>query len=122
MDIDTRARDVARRVFHIENPRELNRLAYKDHPRWDSLGHIQLMLAVEKEFGIKFTSGEMVSVRRIEDLAGAVQNGLRRAAAKTLSALGASKGGRARAKSLSKSRRREIARQAAEKRWRREGA
>jgi hypothetical protein len=39
--------------------------------------------------------------------------------AQALSALGASKGGKARAAALSKKRRREIAQKAAEKRWKR---
>jgi len=39
------------------------------------------------------------------------------AAARALSKLGASKGGKARAESLSKTRRREIAQKAAKKRW-----
>jgi acyl carrier protein len=29
-------------------------------PRWDSLAHIQLVLAVEKEFGIRIRDAEMV--------------------------------------------------------------
>ena len=37
-------------------------------PGWDSLAQIQIMLEVEKEFEIKFTSDEFESLKTFEDL------------------------------------------------------
>lgn len=37
-------------------------------PRWDSLAHIQLVLAVEKEFGIRIRDAEMVRLISFEKL------------------------------------------------------
>lgn len=61
-----------RKVFSLAASERLGSVAYKDHPRWDSLGHIQLILAVEKEFGVKFSSEEVVSIRTVADIAAIV--------------------------------------------------
>ncbi len=36
----------------------------KDIEEWDSLGHIGLILAVEKKFGIRFTTAEIANTKR----------------------------------------------------------
>lgn len=37
-------------------------------PGWDSLRHIELLLAVESEYGVRFTSGEIETTHRFEQL------------------------------------------------------
>jgi acyl carrier protein len=37
-------------------------------PGWDSLSHINVILAVEKEFGIRFKNTDIVRLRNIGDL------------------------------------------------------
>ena len=39
-----------------------------DIEEWDSLAQIQLVVAIEKEFGIKFTSSEMMSWKNVGDM------------------------------------------------------
>ena len=39
-----------------------------DIEEWDSLSHIQLIVAIEKSFGIKFTSREILSWDNVGDL------------------------------------------------------
>ena len=67
--MDERLEKIARAVFNLGPAQSLHGVAYKDHPRWDSLGHIQLILALEKEFRVKFTSEEVVSIRDLGDIA-----------------------------------------------------
>ena len=39
-----------------------------DIEEWDSLSHIQLIVAVEKAFGVKFTSKEIMEWKNIGDI------------------------------------------------------
>lgn len=39
-----------------------------DIKEWDSLMHINLIVAVEKEFRIRFTTGEVMSLQNVGDL------------------------------------------------------
>ncbi len=40
----------------------------EDIPGWDSLANIQLILSLEKEFEIRFSSSEVLALRTIADL------------------------------------------------------
>ncbi len=44
-------------------------LSAKDVPEWDSLLHISLMVAVEKEFGVRFRVGEVETTPNIGEFA-----------------------------------------------------
>ena len=35
---------------------------------WDSLAHVQLLVAVEKAFGIRFNTGEVVSLANVGEM------------------------------------------------------
>lgn len=39
-----------------------------DVDEWDSLSHIQLIVAIEKEFGIKFTAKQMLSWKNVGEM------------------------------------------------------
>lgn len=40
----------------------------EDIDEWDSLSHIQLIVAIEKAFGVKFTAKEMMSWKTVGDV------------------------------------------------------
>ena len=70
MDTSQALADVFEAVFGPE----ARRLGDEDGPgsieAWDSVGHLNLILAIEAEFGIEFTTAEipdLVSVRMIRD-------------------------------------------------------
>lgn len=44
---------------------------------WDSLEHINLVVAVEKKFGIKFNIGEVNSFRNVGDMADTIMEKLK---------------------------------------------
>lgn len=48
----------------------------RDIEEWDSLSHIQLIVAIEKHFKIKFTSVEIGGFKNVGDLANTVKGKL----------------------------------------------
>jgi len=48
-------------------------LSARDVPEWDSLIHISLVLAVEKEFGIRFRVGEVEGAKNVGEFAQLIQ-------------------------------------------------
>jgi acyl carrier protein len=53
-------------------------LTAADVPEWDSFNHINLIVAVEARFGIKFQTAELESMRTVGHLADLVQAKLAR--------------------------------------------
>jgi acyl carrier protein len=43
-----------------------------DVEEWDSLSHIQIIVAIEKKFKIKFTSREILSWRNVGEMIGGI--------------------------------------------------
>lgn len=47
-------------------------LAFEAIPGWDSVAHLALLLAIERQFNVAFTSKQMVEMRTIGDLLTAI--------------------------------------------------
>ncbi len=45
----------------------------EDVEGWDSLGHIRLIIAIEKAFKVKFTAAEVSSLSNVGDLAALIE-------------------------------------------------
>lgn len=41
----------------------------QDYPNWDSLKHLELMMAIEREFEIRFTSAQLTQALEPADIA-----------------------------------------------------
>lgn len=41
-------------------------------PGWDSLSHIKIILAIEKEYGFRFKTVELLQLRNLGDLQGLI--------------------------------------------------
>ena len=48
-----------------------------DIEEWDSLSHIQLIVAIEKSFGIKFTSLEIMKWRNVGEMVNSMEEKLK---------------------------------------------
>jgi acyl carrier protein len=44
----------------------------RDIESWDSLMHIQLVVAIERKFGIRFETGEIEQLQNVGDMAGLI--------------------------------------------------
>jgi len=63
-----RIRNIIREVFDddaITISDETSRSSIKD---WDSLAHVKLILALEEEFDVRFTTDEVSSLQSVGDL------------------------------------------------------
>ncbi|HZU09370.1 MAG TPA: acyl carrier protein [Pseudacidobacterium sp.] len=60
--------DIFREVFDDDSIVLRNELTADDVENWDSLTHINLIVAIEKEFKIRFTTGEVSGLKNVGDL------------------------------------------------------
>ena len=67
-DIVERLNEVFREVFDDETIQISDETVAADIEDWDSLEHINLILAVEKCFGLKFNMGEAVSMKNVGEM------------------------------------------------------
>lgn len=63
-------------VFELDEIQLTESLTAKDVDGWDSLTHIQLVVALEKQFGVRFSSTEIQNWENIGAIAAAVQSKL----------------------------------------------
>lgn len=71
-DTNAKVRDVLVQLLGVDLS-ELAVNARQDQvERWDSLGHMNLMLALEEEFSIRFTNDEIATLKSIETIADSI--------------------------------------------------
>lgn len=63
-----RLNSVFQDVFDDEEISVSDATTADDIDDWDSLEHINLVSAVEKEFGIKFTMGQVVTMKNVGEM------------------------------------------------------
>ncbi len=61
--------EVFRDVFEDDDITVNDSTTADDIDDWDSLEHINLMNAIEQEFGIKFTMGQIVAMKNVGEMA-----------------------------------------------------
>ena len=67
-DIMAQVQEVFRDELELDDLVLTDETTADDVEEWDSLSHVQLVVALEKAFGIKFTSREILSWDNIGDL------------------------------------------------------
>jgi acyl carrier protein len=55
-------------VFDVEELEYRDSLKADDVEGWDSLSHVRFLIAVEKEFGFRFTSGEIDAFKNVGEV------------------------------------------------------
>lgn len=68
-EVFERLNEVFRDVFDDETIVVGEATTANDIEDWDSLEHINLMAAVESEFGIKFSMGQVVTMKNVGEMA-----------------------------------------------------
>ncbi|MCR5158737.1 MAG: acyl carrier protein [Prevotella sp.] len=75
-DILARVQEVFRDELELDELVLNEETTADDVEEWDSLSHIQLVVAIEKAFGIKFTSREILSWDNVGDLIDSIEKKL----------------------------------------------
>ena len=60
--------DIFRTLFNDPDLVLRDGLVATDVPGWDSFNHVNLMIIIEQEFGVKFTNEEVVKMQNVADL------------------------------------------------------
>ncbi len=66
--MDKRLEKVIREVFPIETDTIDENWTSDDIPDWDSVGHLNLIMEIEKTFDIKIEIEEMFEVEKLADI------------------------------------------------------
>ena len=72
-EIYERLNTVFQDVFDDENIKVNEKTTSNDIEDWDSLEHINLIVAVEKEFGIKFNMNEVTSMKNVGEMVAIIE-------------------------------------------------
>ena len=61
-ELEQKIKDVMKTVFEISVDKIDEECSFNNIDLWDSMGHIKLILSLEKDFGIQFNAGEVVEM------------------------------------------------------------
>ena len=75
-EIYSRLNEIARDVFDDDSIELSPATTARDIPAWDSVNHINLIIAIETRFGIKFRTSEFESLQNVGSLAGIIESKL----------------------------------------------
>lgn len=73
MDIREKLQEIFQDIFDDNTIELFDEMNANDIEDWDSLTHIQLIVQIEKLFGIKFTTGEVASLKNVGQFISLVQ-------------------------------------------------
>jgi acyl carrier protein len=60
-------------VFDLDDLAITEATSAKDIEEWDSLSHIRLVVAIEREFNIKFSNSEIEGLKNVGDLVALIE-------------------------------------------------
>lgn len=68
-EVFTKLNEIFQDVFDDDTITVTDTTTADDIEEWDSLEHINLIAAVEQEFGMKFNMGQIVSMKNVGEMA-----------------------------------------------------
>ncbi|MGQ0684304.1 acyl carrier protein [Bradyrhizobium sp.] len=68
MDVRGKLTNSFHRVFEIDDLVITDEMTAKDVPGWDSLAHINLIMDVEEEFGLRFTVDDIADLKNVGEM------------------------------------------------------
>ena len=71
-NIETRVRSVIAQVFSLRPEDVTPDVKLGNPPAWDSMGHMELLVAVENEFGVRFRAHDIANLTNVPAIAAAV--------------------------------------------------
>jgi acyl carrier protein len=71
--MEERVRQVIARAFGLSSQESRGDLRMGGLPRWDSMGHMQLIIEIEKEFGLTFPTYEIAELLSTDAIIKAVE-------------------------------------------------
>lgn len=66
--MDKRLEEVIRKVFPIDTETIDEEWTSDDIPEWDSVGHLDLIMEIERSFSVKIEIEEMFEVEKLGDI------------------------------------------------------
>lgn len=72
VDIEERVQRIFQEVFDDPKLQVESHTTANDVEEWDSLTHINLIVAIEKSFKIRFTTAEVTGMKNVGDLLSAI--------------------------------------------------
>ena len=76
-EIFNRLHDIFLDVFDLDEVEVNEETSANDIEEWDSLSHIQLIVAIEKTFGIKFSSLEIMKWKNVGEMVDSMEEKLK---------------------------------------------
>jgi acyl carrier protein len=67
-DLEARVNTIFRDLFDDPGLTVTRQTTAQDVEGWDSLSHIDLIVAIEKEFAVRFTTAEVTGMKSVGDL------------------------------------------------------
>jgi len=73
-DLILRVQEIMADTFDLDDLAITPDTTAADIEEWDSLSHIRLIVAIEREFGIKFSNSEIEGLANVGDLLAAISS------------------------------------------------
>ncbi len=73
LDIENRVRSLVIKLFELPLESATADLRLGDPPQWDSMGHMELLVAIESEFDVRFPAHQIATLTSVDRIADAVR-------------------------------------------------